>query len=156
MRTFTSSSAPPWIFATVVLGGPLVALIAYRALRTDHDIEARFCEHCWRRYSQSAYIWPAVAVISTLCMVAAVVVDTKFRSDAIPMLLVGTSAALVVIGFAVYRLLRPHVVLATNEFIKVLVPERGVVTFHLPNAMGLVGLGLNSPDDKSPRGTGSN
>ena len=133
----------------VPYGQPLTlffGLLAYRMTRKVHEVDACFCEPCWRRYRVSRLIWPNVLVIITLLIAIGLYCSAVYKTDEPIGYLMIAAVSLPVVGFLVQRYLRPRVIVATEELVKIRVPRHGVLTINQSNASGLLSLGLG---DKS-------
>ena len=117
-------------------------LLAYRMTRKVHEVGAYFCEPCWRRYRLSRLIWPIVLVITGLLIAIGLYCSAVYKTDDPIGYLMIAALLLAVVGFFVQRFLRPRVILATKELLKIKVPRHGVLTISQSNASGLLSLGL--------------
>ena len=129
----------------VPYGEPLTlffGLLAYRMMRNVHEVSAYFCEPCWRRYRLSRLIWPIVLVIISLLIAIGLYFSAVYNTDDPLSYLMIPALLLLVAGFFVQRYLRPRVILATEELLKIKVPRHGVLTINQSNSLGLLSLGL--------------
>ena len=133
-RVFQLPYGEPW---TLVFG-----LLSYRLMRKVHEVDAYFCERCWQRYRLSRLPGPMVVVITILFIAIGLYFSAAYKNDDPIGYLMFTALLLAVLAFIVQRHLRPRVILATEELVKIKVPNEGILTVDVSNSSGLLGLGL--------------
>jgi hypothetical protein len=132
----------------------LLGLLSYQLTKNVHEVNAYFCDQCWRKYRISRWIGPGIAIAFFLAIAVGLFCSAVYKTDDPISYLFVSAVVFAVSALVVKRFLRPHVILATKDAVKIDVPGAGIHTINMSNATGLVGLGLldKNRDRQPPTG----
>jgi len=134
----------------------LLGVLSYQLTKKVHEVNAYFCDRCWRRYTLSRWIGPGIASAFLIAIFVGLFCSAVLKTDDPMSYLFVSAIALAIAGLVVRGFLRPHVIDATSDAVKIEVPGSGIQTIHMANATGLVGLGLNDKTRDRHPPTGPN
>lgn len=132
----------------------LLGLLSYRLTRNVHEVPAYFCDPCWQRYLLSRWVGPGIAILFALAIGIGLFFSAVYKTDdPITYLFIG-AVVIAIAAVVMQRFLRPHVIHATDDVVKIDVPGQGIRTITMSNATGLIGLGLldKGRDRNQPKG----
>lgn len=133
----------------------LLGLLSYRLTRNVHEVPAYFCDPCWHRYRLSLWVGPGIAILFALAIGIGLFFSAVHNTDD-PLTCLFIGAVVISIAAVVMqRFLRPHVIQATDDVVRINVPRLGIHTITMSNSAGLLGLGLldEGRDRNQPKGS---